>query len=194
MVHCETCSIVLYMSIVLSFLLWFYLIRVLPWFSILFIATSSHLLVCSYYVKTQTRPESSHTCPRPATTPRIRAWALYTEKVFASYYLCACCGSVAESCPTLSEPVGCSRPGSSVLSTSQSLPRVMSIELLMHPTPHPLSAPSPLPSIFPASGSFPTCRLFVSGGHSDGASGLAAVCVRLTLSQGGGQRAQEWLY
>ena len=105
--------------------------------------------MCSYDIKRQIRPETSHSRPRPAPTPSIRACALYIEKVFASQYMCARCCSVTESCPTLSEPVGCSRPGSSVLSTSQSLPRVMSIVLVVHPTPHPLLAPSPLPSIFP---------------------------------------------
>ena len=99
--------------------------------------------------KMQTRPESSHSHPRPAPMPCITACALYTGKVFASQCMCACCCSVAKPCPTLSESVGCSRPGSSVLSMSPSLPRVMSIELVMHPTPHPLSVPSPLPSLFP---------------------------------------------
>ena len=73
---------------------------------------------------------------------------------------------------------------------SQSLLRVMSIESVMHPALRPLS---PLllclPSL-PASGSFPMGRLFISGGHSEGASALAAVCVRLTLPHGGGRRAR----
>ena len=77
---------------------------------------------------------------------------------------------------------------------SQSLLRVMSIESVMHPALRPLS---PLllclPSL-PASGSFPMGRLFISGGHSEGASASAAVCVRLTLPHSGGRRAQGWLY
>ena len=62
----------------------------------------------------QTEPESSHTLFHVAPTPSLRACPLYLEKGFASHYLCGCC-SVAEPCPTLSDPMGCSSPGSSVL-------------------------------------------------------------------------------
>ena len=62
----------------------------------------------------QTEPESSHTLFHVAPTPSLRACPLYLEKGFASHHLCGCC-SVAEPCLTLSDPVGCSSPGSSVL-------------------------------------------------------------------------------
>ena len=77
---------------------------------------------------------------------------------------------------------------------SQSLLRVTSIESVMHPTPRPLSPLLLCLRCLPASGSFPMGRLFVSGGHNNGASASAAACVRLTLPHGGGRRAQGWLY
>ena len=40
---------------------------------------------------------------------------------------------------------------------------------------HPLSPPSPLASVFPASGSFPMSQFFVSGDQSTGASASASV-------------------
>ena len=58
--------------------------------------------------------------------------------------------SVAQSCPTLCDPMDCSTPGSLSITNSQSLPKLMSIESVM-PSNHlifcrPLLLP---PSIFP---------------------------------------------
>ena len=62
----------------------------------------------------------------------------------------SCC-SVAQSCPTLCDPMDCSTPGFPVLTTSQSLLKLMSTEPVM-PSNHlilcrPLLL---LPSIFPS--------------------------------------------
>ena len=62
-----------------------------------------------------------------------------------------CCCSVAKSCPTLCDPVDCSTPGFPVhhhlLEFTQT--HVHPVGDAIQP-PHPLSAPSPLPSIFPS--------------------------------------------
>ena len=84
---------------------------------------------------------------------------------------CYCC-SVTQSCPTLCDPMDCSRPGFLVLHISWSLFKLMSIELMI-PSNH-LYHPLLLQS-FPASGSFPMSQLFVSGGQSIGASASASV-------------------
>ena len=47
-----------------------------------------------------------------------------------------CISSVAQSCPTLCDPMNCSTPGLLVsITNSQSLPKLMSIELVM-PSSH----------------------------------------------------------
>ena len=84
---------------------------------------------------------------------------------------CYCC-SVTQSCPTLCDPMDCSRPGFLVLHISWSLFKLMSIELMI-PSNH-LYHPLLLQS-FPASGSFPMSQLFVSGAQSIGASASALV-------------------
>ena len=84
--------------------------------------------------------------------------------------------SVAQSCPTLCDPVDCSTAGLPVHCQLPGLPKLMSIESVMPFNHlilcHPLS--SCLQS-FPASGSFPMSRFFTSGGQSIGASVLATV-------------------
>ena len=62
------------------------------------------------------------------------------------------------------------------LTISQSLPKFMSIELVMPPNHLILCCPLLfLPSIFPASESFPLSQLFASGGQSIGVSASAPV-------------------
>ena len=82
--------------------------------------------------------------------------------------------SVAQSCPTLCDPMDCSTPG---LPVHHQLPeplKVMSIESGCHPTISSSVVPfsSHLQS-FPASGSFPMSQFFTSGGQSIGASASA---------------------
>ena len=79
--------------------------------------------------------------------------------------------SVAQSCPTLCDPMNCSMPGSLSITNSQSPPKPMSIESVM-PSSH-LSSVVPFsshPQSIPASGSFQTSQLFASGGQSIRAS------------------------
>ena len=89
----------------------------------------------------------------------------------------SCCCSVARPCLTLCDPMDCSMPAFPVLFTiSQSLLKLMSIELVIQPTI--LSSVVPFSSClqsFPASVSFLTSQLFTLSGQSVGASASALV-------------------
>ena len=64
---------------------------------------------------------------------------------------CCCCFPVAQSCPTLCNPMNCSTPGFPVLHLSWSLLKLMSIELVMPSNHLILYCPLLLqPSIFPS--------------------------------------------
>ena len=87
-----------------------------------------------------------------------------------------CCCSVPKLCPTLCNLMDLSIPGSPASAISQSLLKVMSTESVMLSNHLILCHPFLLlPSIFPASGSFPMGWLFASGGQSIGASASASV-------------------
>ena len=83
---------------------------------------------------------------------------------------CYCC-SVANSCPTLCDPMDCNMPGSSVLHYLPEFAQIHVLELMMLSDHlilcHPLSF---CLQSFPASGSFSMYQLFTSGGQSIGAS------------------------
>ena len=84
---------------------------------------------------------------------------------------------VAQSCPTLWDPMNCSTPG---LPVHHQLPEftqthVHRVSDAIQPS-HPLSSPSPpCPQSFLASGSFPVSQFFVSDGQSIGVSDSASV-------------------
>ena len=87
-----------------------------------------------------------------------------------------CCCSVTKLCPTLCNPVDCSTPGFPVLTISQSLLRLMSIESVVPSNHLILCCPLLLlPSIFSTSGSFPMSQRFTTGGQNFGASASASV-------------------
>ena len=99
---------------------------------------------------------------------------------------------VTQSCPTLSDPMDCNQPGSSIHGFSRQeywsgapLPSSLSPRIWSNSYPLSLwcyltisSSIDPfcfcLPS-FPASGSFPMCQFFTSGGQSIGASASARI-------------------
>ena len=86
------------------------------------------------------------------------------------------CSLVAQSCPTLRDPMDCSAPGLLVLHHLPSLLRPMSIESGMPSNHLVLCHPfSSCPQSFLASWYSPTSRLFASGGRSIGASTSASV-------------------
>ena len=111
---------------------------------------------------------------------------LLSEGLGACLYMCGCMllsvvlniiiqfSSVAQSCPTLCDPMHCSMPGFPVLHyISWSLLKLMSIELVMpsnHLIPYLL-----LPSLFPSIRVFPMSQFFASGSHSIGVSASASV-------------------
>ena len=75
----------------------------------------------------------------------------------------------------LATPWTAARQASLSITISQSLPKPVSIESGMPSNHLVLCRPLLLlPSIFPASGSFPVSRLFASGGQSTGASASAS--------------------
>ena len=96
---------------------------------------------------------------------------------FVSCVIClCCCCSVAQSYPTLCNPMDCSTPGSLVLHYLREFAQtqVHWVNDAIQPS-HPLSPTSPPALSFPASVFFPMNWLFVSGGLSIGASALASV-------------------
>ena len=83
--------------------------------------------------------------------------------------------SVTQLCPTLCDPTDCSTPGFPVHHQLPKLAQTVSIKSVM-PSNHlilcrPLLL---LPSIFPASASFPISQFFTSGGQSIGVSASAS--------------------
>ena len=88
--------------------------------------------------------------------------------------ICCCC-SVAQSCPTLCDPMDCSSQASLSLPISQSLPKFMFIASTMLSSYLILWCPLLLPSIFPASGTFPMSRLCAWNDQNTGASASSSV-------------------
>ena len=90
--------------------------------------------------------------------------------------------SVAQSCPTLCNPMNCSTPG---LPVHYQLPELTQthvcwVDDAIQPS-HPLLSPSPpAPQSLPGSGSFPMSQLFTWGGQSTGVSALASVLPKNT--------------
>ena len=82
--------------------------------------------------------------------------------------------SVAQSCPTLCDPMNHSTPGlpahDQLLEFTQT--RVHRVSHAIQPS-HPLSSPSP-PAPNPSQQSFPMSQLFTWGGQSTGVSALAS--------------------
>ena len=89
---------------------------------------------------------------------------------YAKFLPCCYC-SVAKSCLALSTSWTAAHQASLSFTISQSLLRLVSIELVM-PSNHLILCPPPssCPQYFPASGSFPVIWPFASGGQSIGAT------------------------
>ena len=91
--------------------------------------------------------------------------------------------SVAQSCPTLCDPMDCNMPGFPVSYHLPESTKLKSTELMMLSNHLILCCPfSSCLQSFPASGSFPMSWLFASGGQSIGP--LASVSVLLMNTQG----------
>ena len=84
--------------------------------------------------------------------------------------------SVAQSGPTLCNPRTAAHQASLSITNSWSLPKLMSIESVMHPTISSSVIPfSSCLQSFPASGSFPKSQFYASGGQSIGVASSASV-------------------
>ena len=89
--------------------------------------------------------------------------------------------SVAQSCPTLCDPMNCSTPG---LPVHHQLPEFTQTHVrwvgdAIQPS-HPVVPFSSCPQSLPASGSFPMSQLFPWGGQSTGVSALASFLPKTT--------------
>ena len=110
----------------------------------------------------------------PPSCPLLPRLCVHNSILYVCIFvICSgCCCSVAKSCLTLRHPMDWNVLGSSVF---QFLPEFGQIHVhwvtdSMEPS-HSLLPLSPFAfSLFPASGSFQVSQLFISGGHSIGAS------------------------
>ena len=103
--------------------------------------------------------------------------ASYARSFASSEKQCSCC-SVAQSCPTLCDPMDCSMPGFPVLHHLPEFVKLLSTESVMPSNHLILCRPFvSCPQSFSASGQgrFQKSRLFTSGGQSIGASASASV-------------------
>ena len=89
-------------------------------------------------------------------------------------WICCCCCSVSNLCLTLCNSTDCSTPGFPVLHHLAEFAETHELSWWCYPAISFTHFPS-CPQSFPASGSFPMSRLFVSGGQSIGASVLTSV-------------------
>ena len=84
--------------------------------------------------------------------------------------------SVAQSCPTLCDPMNRSTPGFPVHHQLPDITKLISIESVCHPAISSSVVPfSSCPQSLPASESFPMTQLFAWGGQSIGVSAWASV-------------------
>ena len=118
-------------------------------------------------VHTEVRfPNSRLSLPLP-----LRLFGPREVVLCGNYLLCVCCCSATHSTPWTA-----ARQASLAFIISQSLLKLMSIQLVMPSSHLILCRPLLLmPPILPASGSFPISWLFVSGDQSIEASALASV-------------------
>ena len=125
--------------------------RIGPWTCV------SILLPQHSSVSHRKKPQALHICPNEGAL------------------ICKCC-SVSKSYPTQCDLMNHSTPGFPVLHFS---PRVCSglcpLSQCCHPTVLSCYLLLLLPSVFPASGSFPVSQLFTSGGQTIGPSASASV-------------------
>ena len=111
-----------------------------------------------------------------APPPKPNGFCQLTLQRCVSVSALHCCCSVAKLCPTLWDPMNCSTAASLSFTVSQSLLRLMSIDLVMPFSHLILCCPLLLLlSIFPASGALPMSQLFAWDGQSLRASASASV-------------------
>ena len=97
-------------------------------------------------------------------------WFSLVAKIFGHYHFSKAFAAVQLLSPSLCDPIDRRTQASLSFIISQSLFKLMSIESVMSSNHLILCHPIFLPSVFPASGSFPINQLFTSSGQSIGAS------------------------
>ena len=133
----------------------------------------------TYFTAMEDRRLISFILPDGLFIPKSLVFMLWCQshKLRSLAFFSPLCFSVAQSCPTLCNPMDCSVPDFPVL---HHLPEFAQIHVhwirdAIQPS-HPLSPPSPSCSqSFPASESFPMSQLFISCGQSIRASVSASV-------------------
>ena len=109
----------------------------------------------------------------PRTLDQKAERAKWSDKPRSSLWVCCC--SVAQLCPTLCNPMGCSTQAFLFFTIFWSLLKLMSIKSVMPSNHLILCRPLLLLQSFPASGSFPMSQFFTSHGQSIRASASASV-------------------
>ena len=101
---------------------------------------------------------------------------IYTSYFLSITLITFCCSSVAQSSPTLCDPVDCSTQGFPILHHLPEYVQTHPLSRWCHPTISSSVVPFSFRlQSFPESGSFPMRWLFTSGGQSIGASASASV-------------------
>ena len=121
-----------------------------------------------------------------------KVWETFSETItycnwlnFIPFYGCIQFSSVAQSCPTLCDPMDCSTPGLPVHHQLLEFTNSCSLSRWCHPTISSAVLPfSSCLQLFPASGSFLISQFFASGGQSIGVSASVSVLAR---------NIQDWL-
>ena len=109
----------------------------------------------------------------------MTSWLVITLRIsfsWSSNYCSVQFSSVAQSCPTLCNPMNRSTLASLSITISRSSPKLMCIKLMMPPAISSSVVPfSSCPQTLPASGSFPMSQPFAWGGQSIRVSVSASV-------------------
>ena len=117
-----------------------------------------------------------HTSQPPGQCPLSSGYHMAWNWQLHSLFPMSLFSSVAQSCPTLCNPMDCSTPG---LTVHHQLPEFTQTHVHWVgdaiQSSHPLLSPSLLPSIFPSIRLFQMSQLFSSGGQSIGVSASTSV-------------------
>ena len=126
-------------------------------------------------LRSKNSPFTLHSNPSPCSKGSNQyKFVIHLSPFLGTYkykHICCCCCSVAQLCQTLCDPMDCSTPGFPVLHHLPELDQthVHWVGDVIQPSHSVIPFSSCLQS-FPASGSFPLSRFFVSGSQSIEAS------------------------
>ena len=138
-----------------------------------FIILVSSIFVCYFYIiknttMTTTTIKSAELWLTLNNTPLLKKSGTIPKKRVQF-------SSVAQSCPTLCDPMNCSMPGLPVHHQLPEFTQTRPSSRWCHPAISSFVVPFSCPQSLPASESFPMRQLFVWGGQGIGVSALASV-------------------